>query len=60
MSNFAPNWSVKLEYDYVGYLSRNVDLHTASTSESTTTNIVKGGINYKFFGPSAFVVSAKD
>ncbi len=56
---FAPNWSAKLEYDHVGYLSRNVPLGPqASTSESATTNTVKVGINY-FFGPSAVVV-AKD
>jgi hypothetical protein len=30
-----------------------------NTSESATTNIVKGGINYKFYGPSGIVV-AKD
>jgi outer membrane immunogenic protein len=54
---FAPNWSAKLEYNHVGYLSRTVDLTALSTSESTTTNIVKVGINYKFFGPSAVVVA---
>jgi outer membrane immunogenic protein len=54
---FAPNWSLKLEYDHVGYLSRNVPLTTLSTSESTTTNIVKAGINYKFFDPSGVVVA---
>jgi outer membrane immunogenic protein len=56
---FAPNWSAKLEYNHVGYLSRTVALGPENTSESATTNIVKGGINYKFFGPSAVVV-AKD
>jgi outer membrane immunogenic protein len=54
---FAPNWSVKLEYNHVGYLSRNVDLGTLSTSDSTTTNTVKAGINYKFLGPSGVVVA---
>src|SRR5262249_37509170 len=56
---FAPDWSVKLEYNHVGYLSRNVNLNTAGTSESATPNTVKAGINYKFFGPTAVVV-AKD
>jgi outer membrane immunogenic protein len=57
---FAPNWSAKLEYDHAGYLSRKVDLTPQfSTSESATTNTVKAGINYKFFGPSGVVV-AKD
>jgi outer membrane immunogenic protein len=57
---FAPNWSAKLEYDHVGYLSQNIDLGAqASTNESATTNTVKAGINYKFFGPSGVVV-AKD
>ena len=55
---FAPNWSAKLEYDHAGYLSRKVDLSPQfSTSESATTNTVKAGINYKFFGPSAVVVA---
>ena len=54
---FAPNSSLKLEYDHVGYLSRNGPLTTLSTSESTTTNIVKAGINYKFFDPSGVVVA---
>jgi outer membrane immunogenic protein len=54
---FAPNWSAKLEYDHVGYLSRNVALGTLNTSESTTTNTVKAGINYKFYGPSGVVVA---
>ena len=54
---FAPNWSAKLEYNHVGYLSRTVDLATLNISESTTTNIVKAGINYKFFGPSSVVVA---
>jgi len=59
---FAPNWSARLEYDHVGYLSRDVDL-TASlgppiiVDESATTNVVKAGINYKFFGPSGAIVA---
>jgi opacity protein-like surface antigen len=57
---FAPNWSAKLEYDRVGYLSRNIDLGAnGSNNQSVTTNTVKAGVNYKFFGPSAVVV-AKD
>jgi outer membrane immunogenic protein len=55
---FAPNWSAKLEYDHVGYLSRNIDLGAnGSTNQSVTTNTVKAGINYKFFGPSGVVVA---
>jgi opacity protein-like surface antigen len=54
---FAPNRNAKLEYGHVGYLSRNVALTTASTNESATTNIVKAGVNYKFFGPSGVVVA---
>ena len=63
---FASNWSAKLEYDHVGYLSRNVDLGPQLTNnESATTNTVKAGINYKFYGPSGFfgpsaVVVARD
>jgi opacity protein-like surface antigen len=56
--SFAPNLSAKFEYDHVGYLSRNVDLGAqASTNESVTTNTVKAGINYKFFGPPGVVVA---
>ena len=55
---FAPNWSAKLEYDHVGYLARNIDLGAnGSTNESVTTNTVKAGINYKFYGPSGVVVA---
>jgi outer membrane immunogenic protein len=56
---FAPNWSAKLEYDHAGYLSRHVDLRIITGNQSATTNTVKAGINYKFFGPSGVVV-AKD
>ncbi len=56
---FAPNWSAKLEYNHVGYLSRNVTLGPVNASESATTNTVKAGVNYKFYGPSGIVV-AKD
>jgi outer membrane immunogenic protein len=56
---FAPNWSAKLEYDHVGYLSRNVDLGLVTTNKPVTANTVKAGVNYKFFGPSGVVV-AKD
>jgi outer membrane immunogenic protein len=56
---FAPDWSAKLEYDHTGYLSRHVDLGIETNNESATTETVKAGINYKFFGPSGVVV-AKD
>jgi len=39
-------------------LSRDIDSGAqASTNESVTTNTVKAGINYKFFGPSGAVVA---
>jgi outer membrane immunogenic protein len=57
---FAPNWTAKLEYNHVGYLSRNITLGPENASESTTTNTVKAGLNYKFYGPSGIVVSARD
>jgi outer membrane immunogenic protein len=56
---FAPDWSAKLEYDHTGYLSRHVELGIETNNESATTNTVKAGINYKFFG-SAGVVAARD
>jgi outer membrane immunogenic protein len=54
---FAPNWSAKLEYDHAGYLSRNIDSGSGSNNESATTDTVKAGVNYKFFGPSGAVVA---
>jgi outer membrane immunogenic protein len=58
---FAPNWSAKLEYDHVGYLSRSVGFTTSFgpfvNSERAATDLVKAGVNYKFFGPSDVVVA---
>jgi outer membrane immunogenic protein len=52
---FAPNWSAKIEYDYLGFGSETVNLPTAgfstySTSASLNVQEVKAGINFKF-GP---------
>jgi len=52
---FAPNWSAKIEYDYLGFGSETVNLPTAtfspySTSASLNIQEVKAGINFKF-GP---------
>ncbi len=55
---FAPNWSAKLEYDHTGYLSRHVDLGIITSNQSATTNTVKAGINYKFYGPLGFFSSS--
>jgi outer membrane immunogenic protein len=52
---FAPNWSAKIEYDYLGFGSENVNFATAhfpayNTSNSLNVQEVKAGINFKF-GP---------
>lgn len=52
---FAPNWSAKIEYDYLGFGSETVNLPTAhftpyNTSASLNVQEVKAGINFKF-GP---------
>ncbi len=52
---FAPNWSAKIEYDYLGFGSETVNLPTAafptySTGASLNIQEVKAGINFKF-GP---------
>jgi outer membrane immunogenic protein len=52
---FAPNWSAKIEYDYLGFGSDAVNLHTAgfptySSNASSNVQEVKAGINFKF-GP---------
>jgi outer membrane immunogenic protein len=50
---FAPNWSAKLEYDFIDYFSRSISFtvipptSTLSLSESATKQIVKIGLNYK-------------
>jgi outer membrane immunogenic protein len=50
---FAPNWSAKIEYDYLGFGSETVNLPAAvipGTSASLNIQEVKAGINFKF-GP---------
>jgi outer membrane immunogenic protein len=54
---FASAWSVKLEYDYIGFGTRNVGTFVATPSGTPFTEeirlnlqIVKGGINYRFGG----------
>ena len=50
---FAPNWSAKIEYDYIDFGSANVTLNSSLAtqsfvSSSETVNIVKAGVNYRF------------
>jgi outer membrane immunogenic protein len=55
---FAPNWSAKIEYDYIDLGSTTVAIHSvtnatnvATTSfvrSSDTINVVKAGVNYRF------------
>jgi outer membrane immunogenic protein len=52
---FAPNWTAKIEYDYLGFGSETVSLPTTnfstySTNASLNVQEVKAGINFKF-GP---------
>jgi len=55
---FSPDWSAKLEYDFVDYFARVIPFTVVestvpssfmlSLSESATKQIVKVGLNYKF------------
>jgi outer membrane immunogenic protein len=52
---FAPNWSAKIEYDYLGFGSETLSLPTTNfspynTNASLNVQEVKAGINFKF-GP---------
>jgi outer membrane immunogenic protein len=52
---FAPNWSAKIEYDYLGFGNETLNLPiggipTYSTNASLNVQEVKAGINFKF-GP---------
>jgi outer membrane immunogenic protein len=55
---FSPNWSAKLEYDFIDYFAKSVPFtavdnnppanFTAYASQSATKQIVKVGLNYRF------------
>jgi outer membrane immunogenic protein len=52
---FAPNWTAKIEYNYLGFGNQTVNLPTPafptySTNASLNVQEVKAGINFKF-GP---------
>jgi len=52
---FAPNWTAKIEYDYLGFGNQTLNLPTPafptySTNASLNVQEVKAGINFKF-GP---------
>ena len=52
---FAPNWSAKIEYDYLGFGNQTLNLPTPafpaySANASLNVQEVKAGINFKF-GP---------
>lgn len=55
---FTPNWSAKLEYDYIAFGKQNVGTFTNAAGFSPFTedirqniNLVKVGANYRFGGP---------
>lgn len=55
---FAPNWSAKLEYDHIDYVSRILHFTQRpglpadfNANELASANLVKAGINYRFAGP---------
>lgn len=54
---FAPNWSIRAEYLYANYGSKNYLLGTGATlRESVATHTVRAGVSYMFTtGPSAVV-----
>jgi len=50
---FAPNWTAKIEYDYLGFGSETLNLQPAggptyNTNASLNVQEVKAGINFKF------------
>jgi opacity protein-like surface antigen len=63
---FAPNWSVKVEYDYYDFgnktatLSGQVgdDVNSFDINSKLTVNTVKAGVNYHFGDPLAPAVAA--
>jgi outer membrane immunogenic protein len=62
---FAPNWSWKLEYDHMDFGSKQyvfvdttgISLNTFSIK--TTVDVVKAGVNYKFYDWNGAAVAAK-
>ena len=53
---WAASWSVKLEYDYMGFGTRNVSFHDPAGGGYTedirqNLHVIKVGINYRFGGP---------
>jgi len=62
---FAPNWSAKLEYNHIDYLAKTLHFNgdgvvftPFDASQSAQVNLVKAGINYRFFA-GANTVTAK-
>jgi outer membrane immunogenic protein len=50
---FAPNWTAKIEYDFLGFGSEALNLPTVpsyTTNASLNVQEIKAGINFKF-GP---------
>lgn len=52
---FAPNWSAKVEYNYIDFGSDNVTFNDATGRWVTfgidrTQNVIKAGLNYRFGG----------
>lgn len=50
---FAPNWSAKLEYNHIDLGNTNVSVVSTATgvsnvSSSSTVEVVKAGVNYRF------------
>jgi outer membrane immunogenic protein len=50
---FAPNWSAKIEYNYLDMGSTNIAVLSSAgiisnVSSSETINVVKAGVNYRF------------
>jgi outer membrane immunogenic protein len=50
---FAPNWSAKLEYNHMDFGNTNVSVLSSvsgnlNVSSTSTVEVVKGGVNYRF------------
>jgi outer membrane immunogenic protein len=57
---WTPNWSVKLEYDYLSFDEDNNHYTNYHFNRNDEVHVVKLGVNYRFGGPTAVApVSAR-
>jgi outer membrane immunogenic protein len=47
---FTPNWTAKLEYNYLDFNGSSLTLAGVTTNYDLSHSVVKVGVNYKFGG----------